>query len=136
MIGAEIISADCQESVVVKGEAADRLTVTSSVPQGSLLGPLFFLVYKDLPRVISKGSSIALYADDSKFYRIMNSKEDLTTFQSDIERKYQNGVSLIYKIIMNTKKCTTMRITRKKSPLVGEFYIEGQPLESVNVHKV
>lgn len=37
---------------------------------------------------------------------------------------------------MNTKKCTTMRITRKKSPLVAEFYIEGQPLESVNVLKV
>lgn len=37
---------------------------------------------------------------------------------------------------MNAKKCTTMRMTRKKSPLVGEFYIEGQPLESVNVHKV
>ena len=28
-----------------------------------------------------------------------------------------------------------MRITRKKSPLVGEYNIEGQPLESVNVYK-
>ena len=28
-----------------------------------------------------------------------------------------------------------MRITRKKSPLVGEYTIEGQPLESFNVHK-
>ena len=28
-----------------------------------------------------------------------------------------------------------MHITRKKSPLVGEYFIEGQPLESVSVHK-
>ena len=56
-----------QQRVVVKGEASDWLTVTSGVPQGSLLGPLFFIVYiNDLPGVISKDSSIALYADDSK----------------------------------------------------------------------
>ena len=36
---------------------------------------------------------------------------------------------------MNTKKCKIMHITRKKSPLVGEYFIEGQPLESVSVHK-
>ena len=36
---------------------------------------------------------------------------------------------------MNTKKCKIMRITRKKSPLVGEYNIEGQPLEKFNVYK-
>ena len=60
-----------QQRVVVKGEVSDWLPVTSGVPQGSLLGPLFFIVYiNDLPGVISKGSSIALYADDSKMYRL------------------------------------------------------------------
>ena len=36
---------------------------------------------------------------------------------------------------INTKKCKFMRITRKKSPLVEEYNIEGQPLESDNVYK-
>ena len=68
----------CQQRVVVKGEASDWLTVTSGVPQGSLLGPLFFIVYiNDLPGVISKDSSIALYADDSKMYRVISTQEDL-----------------------------------------------------------
>ena len=39
------------------------------------------------------------------------------------------------KMRINTKKCKIMRITRKKSPLVWEYNIEGQPLESVNVYK-
>ena len=34
-----------QQRVGVKEEASDRLNVTSDVPRGSLLGPLFFIVY-------------------------------------------------------------------------------------------
>ena len=65
----------------MKGEASDSLTVTSGVPQDSLLGPLFFIVYiNNLPRVISKDSSIALYADDSNMYRVISTQEDLSTF--------------------------------------------------------
>ena len=52
--------------------------------KGSLLGPVFFIVYiNGLAGVVSKGSSIALYADDSKIYTVMSTQEDLSTFQSD-----------------------------------------------------
>ena len=51
------------------------------------MGPLFFIIYfNDLPRVISKDSSIALYADDSKMNRV--TQEDLSSFQSDIVNYY------------------------------------------------
>ena len=63
-----------QQRVVVNGEASDWLTVASGVPQRSLLRPLFFIICSnDLPGVISKNSSIALSADDSKMYsRVIN----------------------------------------------------------------
>ena len=92
-----------QQRVVVKGEASDWLTVTSGVPQASLLGPLFFIVHlNDLPGVISKDSSIALFADDSKIYRVINTQEDLYTFQSHVDK------------ILDWCKMNKMRINTKK----------------------
>ena len=98
-----------QQHVVVKGEASDRLTVTSGVPQGSLLGPLFFIIYiNDLPGVISKDSSIALYADDSKMYRVLNTQEGLSPFQSDIDKISDwckmNKMTIII-ILRNVRSC-------------------------------
>ena len=55
--------------------------------QGSLLGSLFFIIYiNDLPGVISEDSSFALYADDSKLFRVINSPEDITPFQDDLDK--------------------------------------------------
>ena len=69
--------------------------------------------------LISKDSSIALYADDSKMYRVISTQEDLSTFQSDIDKI--SDWCKMNKMRINTKKCKIMRITRKKSPLVGEY---------------
>ena len=69
---------DHLQKVVVKGEVSDQLTITSGVPKGSLWGHSFFIIcIDDLPGAISRDSSIALYADDSELYRIINSPEDM-----------------------------------------------------------
>ena len=125
---------DRQQRVVVKGEVSDWLTITSGVPQGSLLGPLFFIIYiNDLPGIINKNSSIALYADDSKLYRIINSPDDMSSFQGDLDKI--SDWCKENKMKINTKKCKIMRITRKKSPLVRDYYINEQSLESVHIYK-
>ena len=59
--------------MVVRGGTSDWLTVTSGVPQGSILGPFFFIIYiNDLPGVVSDGNKIVLYADDSKLYKVIS----------------------------------------------------------------
>ena len=104
--------------VIVKGEVSDWLTVTSGMPQGSLLGPLFFIIYiNDLPGVISGDSSIALYADDCKLYRVINSPEDIASLQDDLDKI--SDWCKESKMKVNVKKCKIMRITGKKSPLVS-----------------
>ena len=98
------------------------------------MGPLFFIVFiNDLPGVISKDSSIVLYADDSKLYRIINTPEDMSSFQGDLDKI--SDWCKENKMKINTRKCKIMRITRKRSPLVRDYHINGQSLESVHIYK-
>ena len=56
-----------KQRVVIKGESSDWTDVTSGIPQGSVLGPILFLVYiNDLPGAIK--DLMKIFADDNKVY--------------------------------------------------------------------
>ena len=58
---------DRLQRVVIDGSFSDTVSVNSGVPQGSILGPLLFVLFiNDIYEQISPGTSIALYADDTK----------------------------------------------------------------------
>lgn len=68
-----------KQRVVIDGISSEWLSVTSRVPQGSIFGPaLFVLFINDMPGVVSKSSALALFADDAKCFRAINS--DMTCF--------------------------------------------------------
>ena len=71
---------DRSQFVVVQGSSSPLSSVTSGVPQGSILGPLLFIVAFDgifhLP--LSNNSSLIGYADDLTYSRILSCDEDLT----------------------------------------------------------
>ena len=55
--------------------------------QGSILGPLFFVLFiNDLPDAVCSASTIALYADDSKMFRVINCDDDQMLFQNDLDK--------------------------------------------------
>ena len=59
---------DRKQYVSVNGHTSDHLKITCGVPQGSVLGPLLFLIYiNDLPNV-SKFLTFFLFADDTNIY--------------------------------------------------------------------
>ena len=54
-----------EQKLVVNGAVSEKLPVRSGVPQGSILGPLLFVLFiNDIFSCISEGTMIALYADD------------------------------------------------------------------------
>ena len=123
-----------QQRVVVCGGTYDWLTVTSGVPQGSILGPLFFIIYiNDLPGVVCDGNKIVLYADDSKLYKVIHSVHDQECFQCDLNKT--NEWCLNNKMRINASKCKVMRITKKKSPFTYDYHINGAKLNSVSLHR-
>ena len=62
------------QRVVVDGVASQWTSVSSGVPQGSILGPILFIIFiNDLPNSITHKSKMALHADDSKVYSNISS---------------------------------------------------------------
>ena len=98
---------DRSQRVVVKGVPSDTLPVWSGVPQGSVLGPVLFLIYINdlLEEVISGGK---LFADDSKLFKRIKSTEDRDILQEDL-MKLQEW-SRKWLLEFNENKCKVMHI--------------------------
>ncbi len=116
------------QSVSVDGQLSDPLPVTISVPQGSILGPLLFLLYlNDLP------------ADDTKMDNAKNPEEC-----NELQKSINDGLSCLKtyfddnRLSVNVDKCEFMLLgtyqTLRKIPS-PQIHINNEPLRQVSVVK-
>ena len=120
------------QAVVLEGERSAEVPVTSGVPQGSVLGPLLFLLYiNDLPQNIR--SQVRLFADDTAVYLTVTSLEDANILQSDLDTLEE--WERTWDMEFNPGKCQVLHITRSRQPLQSQYTLHGQVLESVDSAK-
>ena len=73
------------QHVVLNGATSSQVDVKSGVPQGTVLGPLMFLVFiNDIAESVQ--SKVRLFADDCLVYRNINNSSDASSFQQDLNR--------------------------------------------------
>ena len=97
---------DRKQRVVVNGAFSNWLSVTSGVPQGSVLGPVLFLVYiNDLLKKI-QDCNIGSYADDTKFGSEITSIDDYEAIQRNLD--IVNMWCQEWNMQLNNSKCVVM----------------------------
>ena len=108
-----------RQRVVIDSAASQWTHVTSGVPQGSILGPVLFVLFiNDLPDVMPCGTQTVLYADDTKLYRCVASFSDCEQLQQALYN--YNKWSDENNIKFNVSKCKIFFVTRKKNPLMND----------------
>lgn len=126
---------DRHQRVVINGETSERRDVKSGVLQGSILGPLLFLIYiNDLQEEIT--SDIKLYADDTKISQKVTGPDDQEKIQKDLDKlgKWSEKWCLQF----HPGKCTTMTVGRPSTtPATYYLRANGQttPLRRVTEEK-
>jgi hypothetical protein len=98
---------DRTQRVKTQGASSEWKQVTSSVVQGSVLGPLCFLIYmNDLEMDISSGSTVSKFADDTKLSHPVSTTHDIENMQQDINKLH--SWSDKWKMKFNKDKCGVM----------------------------
>lgn len=114
------------QRVKIGNTTSSLFNVLSGVPAGSHLGPLLFVLFvSDIGDVI-KFSKFLMYADDIKLFVAIESIEDCLRLWHDVEAvaKWcnENGLPL------NEKKCVAFSFTRKRTPIMFDYSINGNIL--------
>ena len=119
-----------KQRVVINGASSDWRNVTSGVPQGSVLGPLLFIIYiNDLD--LDLASKISKFADDTKIGINAENNSEIRKLQSDLEKI--GDWSQKWQMPFNVDKCKVMHIGHRNTN--AEYKLLGKKIESCSQEK-
>ncbi len=111
-----------KQRVTVNGHTSSCHNVTSGIPQGSVLGPILFVLYiNDMPSCVE--AAAYLFADDTKIYKEIRGHNDRACMQKDLDSLQQWSDKWLLKFHPN--KCKAMSVSNKRNPdnINGEYHL-------------
>ena len=125
---------DREQYVCLGGTESTRKSIRYGVPQGSILGPLFFIIYiNDLPR-ISGLAKFILYADDAN---IIITGDNMTEIEEHLSRLIPGAVNWVNGngLLLNLKKTNYMIFSKRRNLSPIELKIINITIKRVNEKK-
>ena len=111
-----------QQCVAIGGEKSEYRTVASGVPQGSILGPLLFVMFiNDMIDCVSDKTNISLYADDTKIWREILGWDDHLALQSDIDHLLE--WARLNKMTFHPQKCKVLSVAKDRYEPILPFQL-------------
>jgi len=78
-----------QLAVRINNKTLEYIPLKSGVPQGSVLGPLLFLIFiNGIVDIFGSGLTVKLFADDEKIFAIINNVDDSVLLQERLDALY------------------------------------------------
>jgi hypothetical protein len=117
-----------QQRVVVNGSESPWSPVTSGIPQGSVLGPVLFIIFiNDMPDAVH--SLLLMFADDAKVFRRVDSVEGSTRLQEDLRKLSEWADKWL--MTFNASKCKVMHLGYKNERVKYYLPERGKDVELI-----
>ncbi len=120
-----------QQQVIVNKTSSSKENMISGVPQGSVLGPILFVLYvNDLPHYVT--SQIKIFADDTKIFRKIGNTSDCETLQKDLSNLEKWACD--WQMRYHPQKCEVLRVGSGHPEFTYQMNNDGTTvnLEEVN----
>ena len=118
-----------RQRVCVDGSLSEWVEVLSGVPQGSVLGPVLFLIYiNDLDQGLV--SKLGKFADDSKLCKAISGQQDVSALQCDLTQLERWAEK--WQMKFNEEKCVVMHLGKnnaKSQYSLGNIVLKGSERE-------
>ena len=126
---------DINQRVLVDGKSSTNASVLAGVPQGSVLGPLMFLLFiNDLLEYVHHSRyCFRLFADDCVLYWKIQSNSVIIKLQEDLDSLLQWESD--WQMEFYPSKCQLLRVTNKRRPTACIHINRGHSLEVVDSAK-
>lgn len=127
----EIFLANRMQCVVTDYCFSPFCNVISGVPQGSVLGPILFLIYvNDLSTVCCGNTVLQLFADDAKLYSNISINDGTVSLQQSLIKLSQWARD--WQLTINTSKCLVISVATHPKPVHDVYYIDDSPVPRQN----